>query len=212
VSQSAAQPLVALESIQGSPIIPATPAEPAMAAGESVQAPLIIPATPGHPAMAAALHVQAPLITPATPGHPAMLAAQHIEAPLITPATPGHPPMLAAQHVQAFAMTSVDLGALQKAQGIFQTALSEVNTVYNDMEYQQTTLSANWAGETASAFGLALSNYLNDLWAIRNELILIANTLSEQTGIYVNTQEDANQVEQAFSSQQGPGALSGLQF
>ena len=108
---------------------------------------------------------------------------------------------------------SVDVEAMQRAEPIFQTALTDVHTVLQDMTTQQDTLAANWAGETASAFGQALTNWLNDMTAIQNALINLIDTMGQNTGVYANTQNESAQVQQAFTNQVNSlNSLSGLNF
>jgi len=58
--------------------------------------------------------------------------------------------------------TSVDVQGMTAAQANFQNALDQVNTAYSNMTEQQSTLAANWTGETAATFGNALNQWLED--------------------------------------------------
>ena len=102
--------------------------------------------------------------------------------------------------------TSVSVPGMITAQGTFQTALDEMNTTYNDMLSEATTLAANWTGETSSAFGQALQTWLDDLNQVKGQLIVVMESLATHTSIYVNTNEGSNQVAQAFTQ-----GLAGLQ-
>jgi WXG100 family type VII secretion target len=105
---------------------------------------------------------------------------------------------------------STDIERMQAAEGIFQNALDAVNTSYQDMTSQQDTLAANWQGETSSAFGIALTQYLEDLGSVRNALASLMNTMGQNTGIYANTNEQSQQVAQAFTGTVNSGSFSGL--
>ncbi|HEY6494974.1 MAG TPA: WXG100 family type VII secretion target [Trebonia sp.] len=87
--------------------------------------------------------------------------------------------------------TSVDIAGMTAAQQGFQNAVDEVNTAYNAMESQQSALAAAWTGETSTAFGQALSRWLEDFGVVRTQLINILETLSANTGVYANTNEEA---------------------
>src|SRR5215472_3822920 len=105
---------------------------------------------------------------------------------------------------------STDIERMQTAEPIFQTALDALNTAFSDMNTQQETLQANWQGESASTFGQALTAYVNDLGLVRNSLITLMQTMSQNTHIYVNTQENSQQVVQAFQGTVNNGAFDGL--
>ena len=104
--------------------------------------------------------------------------------------------------------TSVDVQGMTLAQQDFQNALDQVNTAFTDMSEEQTTLVANWTGEAASAFGQALTTYLEDLQGVRSQLSLMCEKLSSHTGIYTNTHEQSSQMANAFK--QGLPGLQGL--
>jgi ESAT-6 family protein len=86
---------------------------------------------------------------------------------------------------------------MQAAQASFQTAIETSTAALNNMTEQQSTLAANWTGETASAFGQALEAWLNDFQTVNTSLQSFLTTMSQNTGVYLTTQ-DANQ--QAASS------------
>lgn len=109
---------------------------------------------------------------------------------------------MTAQH------TSVDVHGMIAAQGKFQNALDQVNTYYSSMTEQQANLAANWVGETASAFGMAVNQWLDDFGAVRAQLTNLIETLSQATGVYANTDEGSQQVVAAFK--QGLSGLAGL--
>jgi WXG100 family type VII secretion target len=104
--------------------------------------------------------------------------------------------------------TSVDIQGMTQAQGNFQTALDQVNTAYSDMREQQSTLAANWTGETASSFGQALEQWLEDLNTVKTQLSNMLETLSQNTGVYANTNETSQQVASQFTS--GLAGVTGL--
>jgi uncharacterized protein YukE len=105
---------------------------------------------------------------------------------------------------------STDIERMQAAEPIFQTALDALNTSFTDMNTQQDTLQANWQGESASSFGRALTAYINDLGLLRNSLISIINIMGQNTHVYANTQENNQQVVQAFQGTISNGAFDGL--
>jgi WXG100 family type VII secretion target len=88
--------------------------------------------------------------------------------------------------------TSVDITGMTAAQKTFQSAFDEVNTAYQAMESQQEALAAAWTGETSTAFGQALDHWLSDFGVVRQQLGNILGTLSQNTGVYANTNEQAN--------------------
>ena len=103
---------------------------------------------------------------------------------------------------------STDIQAMQNAQSIFDNALQDVNAISSSMQMQQETLAANWQGETASAFGNALTNFLGDLSKVQNALSNLMQTMSTNTGIYSNTNEESQSYQQAFA--QGLDSISAL--
>lgn len=106
--------------------------------------------------------------------------------------------------------TSVDVQGMTAAQGNFQNALDQCNTAYSNMTEQQSTLAANWTGETASAFGQALNQWLEDFNTVRTQLSRITETLSTNTGVYSNTNEQSQQMASSFAS--GMSGVQGLGF
>jgi WXG100 family type VII secretion target len=104
--------------------------------------------------------------------------------------------------------TSVDIQGMTAAQANFQNALDQVNTAYSDMSEQQSTLRANWYGETASSFGVALDQWLQDFNTVKVQLTNILDALSANTGVYANTNEGSQQMALSFSS--GMSGLPGL--
>jgi WXG100 family type VII secretion target len=78
------------------------------------------------------------------------------------------------------------------AQASFQTAIDTCTSLFNNMTEQQSTLAANWTGETASAFGGALSAFLADFQKVITALQNFLSVMSQNTGVYLTTQE-ANQ-------------------
>jgi WXG100 family type VII secretion target len=104
--------------------------------------------------------------------------------------------------------TSVDIQGMQLAQEDFQAALDQMNSVYSAMTEEQDNLSASWSGMAASSFGQALGAWLDDLYQIRQELVVMTESLSTHTGIYSDANETSQEVVAAF--QQGLGGLEGL--
>lgn len=102
-------------------------------------------------------------------------------------------------------ITSVDLAGMTTAQASFQNALDQVNTAYNNMSEQRYTLASNWTGETASAFGNALDQWLQDFSVVQSQLTRILETLSANTGVYARTNEGSQQLAASFA-----GGLSGM--
>jgi WXG100 family type VII secretion target len=106
--------------------------------------------------------------------------------------------------------TSVDIQGMRGAQQNFQQALDNVNTAYTNMTEQQSTLAANWTGETASTFGQALNQWLEDFSTVRTQLTRILEALSQNTGVYANTNEQSQQMAGSFQS--GMSGVQGLGF
>jgi WXG100 family type VII secretion target len=94
------------------------------------------------------------------------------------------------------------------AQGNFQNALDQVNTAYSDMSEQASTLAANWAGETASKFGIALTQWLDDFGIVQQQLSTILQTLSSNTGVYANTNQGSQEMADSFAN--GMSGVAGL--
>lgn len=105
--------------------------------------------------------------------------------------------------------TSVDVQGMQLAQEDFQQALDEMNSIYSAMSEEQDNLSANWSGMAATAFGQALGAWVDDLYQIRQELVVITETLATHTGIYSDANETSQQVAAAFQ-QHGLDGLEAL--
>jgi WXG100 family type VII secretion target len=89
-------------------------------------------------------------------------------------------------------MTSVDAPGMVAAQSTIQNALDTAQSQYSNMLEQQSTLAANWTGETASAFGQALSAWLSDFQTVINALQSMLTVMAQNTGVY-NTTQDTNQ-------------------
>jgi WXG100 family type VII secretion target len=104
--------------------------------------------------------------------------------------------------------TSVDIAGMTAAQQNFQSAVDEVNTAYQSMEMQQSSLAAIWTGETSTAFGQALTQWLEDFGVVRTQLQNMLETLSSNTGVYANTNEEATATAQKVAS--SIGGLPGL--
>jgi WXG100 family type VII secretion target len=102
--------------------------------------------------------------------------------------------------------TSVDVQGMTAAQGNFQNALAQVNSEYGSMSAQQEMLQANWQGETASTFGRALEEWLADFNQVQQALAKITEVLSQNTGVYANT----NATSQEAAAQFTGGLSSGL--
>ncbi|MEY9895452.1 WXG100 family type VII secretion target [Catenulispora sp. MAP12-49] len=94
--------------------------------------------------------------------------------------------------------TSVDVQGMQLAQEDFQQALDQMNSVYSAMSEEADNLSASWSGMAASAFGQALGAWLDDLYQIRQELVVMTESLSTHTGIYSDANESSQEVVNAF--------------
>jgi WXG100 family type VII secretion target len=113
------------------------------------------------------------------------------------------------------AMQSVGIQGLIQAQNNFESALGVVNTALKDMSMQQQTLQDNWSGETSSAFGAALGQWVTDCTTVQTQLSNIIETLSQTTSVYANTNESSSQVAKAFMNGMsgGPGlGMQGLTF
>jgi WXG100 family type VII secretion target len=94
--------------------------------------------------------------------------------------------------------TSVDVQGMQLAQEDFQQALDQMNSVYSAMTEEADNLSASWSGMAASSFGQALGAWLDDLYQIRQELVVMTESLSAHTGIYSDANEASQDVVNAF--------------
>jgi WXG100 family type VII secretion target len=121
---------------------------------------------------------------------------------------PGGPVFYKSSPPERLGLTSVDLPGMTAAQPTFEQALGMLNTAYSDMSEQQANLAAHWQGETSSAFGAALSAWLDDMHTVRQQLARIVETLAKHTGLYANTQESSQQVATAF--QNGMSGITGL--
>jgi WXG100 family type VII secretion target len=104
--------------------------------------------------------------------------------------------------------TSVNIPGMVAAQGNFQNALDQVNTAFSNMQEQQSTLAANWTGDTASTFGQALEQWLSDMNTVKTQLSNMTETLSTNTGVYTNTNEGSQQMAASFTS--GMSGVAGL--
>jgi WXG100 family type VII secretion target len=104
--------------------------------------------------------------------------------------------------------TSVDVQGMTAAQASFQNALDQMNASFSNMSEQQSNLQANWAGETASTFGNALNQWLEDFSTVRSQLSQMLEVLSTNTGVYANTNENSQQAASSFSG--GLGGVPGL--
>lgn len=104
--------------------------------------------------------------------------------------------------------TSVSIQGMIAAQSNFQNALDQVNTAYNDMQEQQENLSTNWSGDTASAFGQAVDQWLADFGTVQTQLANILDTLSANTGVYANTNEGSSAMAKSFAD--GMSGVAGL--
>lgn len=90
--------------------------------------------------------------------------------------------------------TSVNVQGMIAAQNNFQNTVDQVNTAYNAMQTQQESLAAAWSGETSTAFGQALNQWLEDFGVVRTQLVTILETLSHNTGVYASTNEEATSI------------------
>jgi WXG100 family type VII secretion target len=107
--------------------------------------------------------------------------------------------------------TSVDIPGMKAAQGRFQDALGQVNTAFNDMSEQQSNLQTNWVGETASSFGTALTQWLDNFQVVQTQLTNVLDALSSATGVYANTDATSQDMANVFkNSLSGVPGLGGL--
>jgi WXG100 family type VII secretion target len=101
--------------------------------------------------------------------------------------------------------TSVDVQGMVLAQQDFQEALDAINTVYASMTTERDNLVASWRGEAASAFGVALEAWLDDLHTVQEELVIITETLAVHTKVYADTAGTSKKTADAFKN--GLGGL-----
>lgn len=105
-------------------------------------------------------------------------------------------------------VTTVDVQGMVQAQSDFQSAVDKTATAYSAVSENQATLAAVWTGEAASTFGLALTQYLEDLAAVRQELDGMLGTLEANTGEYHRAHSTTSEAASSFRAQVSP--LSGL--
>lgn len=109
---------------------------------------------------------------------------------------------------------STDVAGMGQAQQSMQEIYGELNTASQTLAEQQSTLAANWSGEAQATFGQALTNFIEDFNKINAALTGMMETMSQNTGIYVNTNETSTAMAQAFTNSTSgmvtPPALAGF--
>jgi WXG100 family type VII secretion target len=108
---------------------------------------------------------------------------------------------------------ATDVQGMAQAQEAMQTIHGQLGGALQALTEQQATLAANWSGEASSTFGQALANFIQDFETINNALVNMMETMSQNTNIYVNTNDASTAVAQAFvnntSGMLTPASLSG---
>jgi WXG100 family type VII secretion target len=108
---------------------------------------------------------------------------------------------------------STDVMGMAQAQNVMQEIYGELNSAMQSMTEQQTTLQSNWSGEASTSFGQALNNFIEDFNKINGALASMMDALSQNTHIYVNTNDTSTQMAQAFTNNTSgmitPASLSG---
>jgi WXG100 family type VII secretion target len=107
---------------------------------------------------------------------------------------------------------STDVQGMAQAQQVMQNMYGELNSAMQALETQQGDLAANWSGEAQTAFGQALSNFIGDFGKINNALVGMMETMSQNTNIYVNTNDTSAAIANAFTNTTSgmltPGSLN----
>lgn len=80
--------------------------------------------------------------------------------------------------------TSVNVPGMAAAQAGLENCLGQCTSAYNNMTEQQSSLSANWTGQAATAFVQAVGNFLDDLNGVRTNLNNVISTMSANSGVY----------------------------
>jgi WXG100 family type VII secretion target len=108
---------------------------------------------------------------------------------------------------------SVDVLGMSQAQNVMQEIYGQLNSAMQSMTEQQSTLAANWSGEASTSFGQALNNFIEDFNKINGALVGMMEALSQNTHIYVNTNDTSTQMAQAFTNNTSgmitPASLTG---
>jgi WXG100 family type VII secretion target len=106
------------------------------------------------------------------------------------------------------AATSVDIEGMIKAGQGLESAHNHLQASYNNMRGQAESLQVSWRGETSSAFGVALAQWLDDFGAVLALLQGIGEALANNTGVYGGTVDVNNQVTKIAAG--SLGKLPGL--
>jgi len=108
---------------------------------------------------------------------------------------------------------ATDVMGMAQAQNVMQEIYGELNTAMQNLSEQQSTLAANWSGEAQTAFGQALDNFIQDFGKINSALVGMMEALSQNTHIYVNTNDTSTAMAQAFTNNTSgmitPASLNG---
>jgi WXG100 family type VII secretion target len=84
-------------------------------------------------------------------------------------------------------VNSVGLEGMQKAQGAYQTAVTNGNRQLTDMQSQVATLQQSWTGEASQTFQAAVQQWLEDFANVQSYLQQILTALEANTNIYTKT-------------------------
>jgi WXG100 family type VII secretion target len=95
---------------------------------------------------------------------------------------------------------STDVAGMTRAQGAMQEIYGDLNGAMQMLEEQQSSLAASWTGDAASTFSNALANFINDFRTINSALTGMMNAMSQNTGVYVNTNDTSTSMAQSFSN------------
>ena len=108
---------------------------------------------------------------------------------------------------------ATDVMGMAQAQNVMQEIYGELNSAMQNLSEQQATLAANWSGEAQTAFGPALDNFIADFGKINSALVGMMEALSQNTHIYVNTNDTSTAMAQAFTNNTSgmitPASLTG---
>jgi WXG100 family type VII secretion target len=105
---------------------------------------------------------------------------------------------------------STDVTGMAQAQQVMQEIYGELNSAVQMLGEQQATLASNWSGEAQTAFGQALENYMNDFNKINSALVGMLETMSQNTNIYVNTNDTSTSLATTFMNSTSGGGLVGF--
>jgi len=86
------------------------------------------------------------------------------------------------------------------AQASITNGIDTSQSLYSNMSEQQSTLAANWTGETASAFGQAVEAWLSDFQTVITSLQSVQTAMNQNSGVYNTTQDNNQSAATTFSN------------